>query len=144
MFKAWLIGTCIMIALYLMRFATSIANIPSELLGDLVLFAPGVVGFLVARRSPNKKILLASSMGLTALLLFFVLNSLDQAGGIRMSFPNYPGDPLVYTLMFFVSTAFAAIGGVVGYFFTERKSKTAVVEREEEGGDAIIPNRIDV
>jgi hypothetical protein len=125
MLKAWVTGTSILIILYMIKFALTIKGIPSEIFGDLLFIAPGLMGILVAVRAPRLKIFLASTMGLPVFVLFIALNNLAMLLGSTRAFPNYPGDTLVYSVMLANSTVFAFIGGFVGWLISRKKSDNA-------------------
>lgn len=121
MIRSWLVGACILIAVFAAWSLFLHLQIFSDTLLALLWVSPGVAAFVTSILSPARKVLLGSSMAIVAAMLVVVLSWIFQMRDIGVDFPGIRGGSILFTLVVVGAAVPSLLGGIAGMLATRAR-----------------------
>lgn len=121
MLKAWLLGACTLLAIYLIWFLLLKFEIFFQAAVAILWAAPAIAAMVSAYASPSKKILLGVSLAIPSALLAVTLNTATQLSGSAVDFQGNKGGLILFVLTLITASVLATAGSLAGYFLSKNR-----------------------
>lgn len=133
MSRAWVVGFMMLITVdAIVVIATLIEFYPRALL-LLLQVSPFVAAFISSYLSPQKKIILGTSMAIPAALLGVVVTFMYQLVGKPVDFPGLKGGLILFEISLVYGLVVCTLGGILGYFVSKKRGKAQREGKKKKG-----------